>query len=617
MNDEKKLEQFKGFISKAPKTVNLGSLESQVLSYAIDNREFFLFCNKMLNPEHLEDKTNQIVWSFIKAYFKKNGGILPSREVLKQEFSKKNIELPIPDLDERSKDYIKQKVFNVIKMQKFEEILLSAMIAAEAGENEFDDSITNVYHKLQEIVFLKPEMNLGINYFQVEERMNKFLDYWSNRIPTGFPSLDICLPGGGIGRKEVVCFLGSSGVGKCCHPSTLVEIELELFVDIKDNSTIIRMQCPMSYVYGLKQIYPNANIKCKTENGFKTIKNVWITQPNKEWYLETSNGKQLLCADDHKVNTNNGFIQIQKLQDQLVETIDGFESIVACYPTGNIIPMIDFCMDGEHYFSNDILSHNSVWLVNIGSNLIKQGYKVLHFTREISEEIIGMRYDACLLNKTTEDILKEPAKTIANVKDLKYKYDINPNCLWIKEFPTYGSNMEDSQSYAAMLKERYNFIPDVIIDDYIDLAKPNQYMKNKYEAQGQTFGEFRGWMVSEGIAGITATQAQRGAEKTDGPIRMDQTADSIDKVRLADVFISINETFEESIQGFQRLFFAKNRNQKAAMMSKFKVDKSRMSIIDINDFYEVGKYKMEKNESSGDINSIINQIQEEDLGLPF
>jgi len=214
-----------------------------------------------------------------------------------------------------------------------------------------------------------------------------------------------------------------------------------------------------------------------------------------------------------------------------------------------------------------------------------------------------MRYDACMLRKTTESLIQNPEMTMKEVLNLQQMLNVDKNSLWIKEFPTYGANVEDSQAYVAMLKERIGFVPDVIIDDYLDLAKSRQNLKSRYEEQGMTFGEFRGWMVQDNYAGISATQTQRSAGKTKGPITADQTADSIDKVRVSDVFATINESFEDAIAGRQQIYFAKNRNERAAMCANFVVDKGKMSITDLNDHYRFGDRK-----EADDLENIIDSM---------
>jgi len=381
-------------------------------------------------------------------------------------------------------------------------------------------------------------------------------------------------------------------------------------VAVQDQQTkiTVRCVCTAGYAFGLKNAFPEAEIRILSETGYRKIENSWITQPNPEWFLALESGEELLCADDHKVDTPNDFVPVQNLSvGDLVKTKHGESKVIKVYFTGNVIPMVDFSVEGRHYYSNGILSHNSLWLCNLGVNIVKQGYKVLHITREISQEILSMRYDACFLHRTTDDLTnaytQDKDHLLQIIEDVKAKNNIADNSLFVKEFPSHSATVDDSRAYVQFLWEKYGFRPDVVIDDYLDLAKASRPMKSRYEEQGQTFGEFRGWMTDENFAGITATQTVRGAENSRGYIGMDQTADSIDKVRIVDAFVTINESYADAISGRQKLYFAKNRNQRSLMIANYSVDKPRMIITDLNDFYHYSK-EVGKGDGSSALNNV-------------
>ena len=588
--DQKQLDQFRRILREAPKTTQLEiALELQIIALSLVDKEFFWFCKKLLKPEHLENEYTRKVWKYILDYMKKYNSV-PNRDVLQhfwtQEFGT-NEPLYIPVVDKTMADYVKVEIMDFVRLQLFDKFALFSAMAGNRQQKgkDMEENLMILRKMLDEMIQIKPDERAGTNYFEAKERWDRFMNFWTNRISTGFPSLDVCLPGGGIGRKELICFMGPSGVGKCCHKITNVEIELNHY----------KLTCTAERVVKLKREFPKIEINILSETGYRRVKNAWITQPNPEWYVKLESGECLLCADDHKIDTPNGFMTVQSLKNgDLVKTKKGESPIMKVHATGNTIPMVDFSVEGQHYYADGILSHNSLWLCNLGVNLIKNGYKVIHFTREISEEITAMRYDACLLKKTTDELVGNPDKTVQEIGAMRQKIAatlqgsaVNDPLLFIKEFPTSGADLDDSKAYAAMLFERHGFKPDVIIDDYLDIAKPTRAMKSRYEEQGLTFGEFRGWMVEEYMSGITATQTVRGAEKSRGFIGMDKTADSIDKVRVVDVFATINETYEDMIAGQQKIFFAKNRNQKSLMIANFRVDKSRMLIEDMNDYYNI------------------------------
>jgi replicative DNA helicase len=72
----------------------------------------------------------------------------------------------------------------------------------------------------------------------------------------------------------------------------------------------------------------------------------------------------------------------------------------------------------------------------------------------------------------------------------------------------------------------------------------------------------RGLAMQENFALLTATQTNREGSKK-AVATMTDVADDINKVRIADILISINRSTEESALNQARLFFAASRNQRS------------------------------------------------------
>ncbi len=426
-------------INNAPKTVSLGTeLEKQIISHSLENREFFLYAYDLIEQSHFDNKTNGIIWAFLKKYYEKYK-VVPKRQVLESALAKKGIEYEIPDVDYGSIDYVKEEAFRIIKLQKYERFLLSAILQASETNPDYD----KLFEEYKKVLHIQNNMSLGTQYFDVRARMERSSQLWVDRISSGFPTLDMCLPGGGFGRKEAAAIMAPPGVGK------------------------------------------------------------------------------------------------------------------------------------------------SLWLVNFGAKFVQRGLKVLHITREMSEDILGLRYDSCFLNKQSKDVLSDINLSIGQIEGLLgvISEERNKNLLWIKEFPTGGGTITEAQSYLQMLRDRYNFNPDVIIDDYLDLAKSSASYKSSYEEQGSVFKEFRGWMGADNICGITALQTTKEAESLLEPIKMRHVSDSYQKPRILDLLMTINESPNDKMLSKQRLYLAKNRNDRADITLTFKVDKGKMRVTDTGEMY--------------------------------
>ncbi|TOK02641.1 DNA helicase, partial [Vibrio parahaemolyticus] len=78
----------------------------------------------------------------------------------------------------------------------------------------------------------------------------------------------------------------------------------------------------------------------------------------------------------------------------------------------------------------------------------------------------------------------------------------------------------------------------------------------------------------EELAILSATQTNREGHKS-VTAKAEHAAEDFNKIRTADLVISINATEEEMAKGEARLFFAASRNQKGEFTMRIKRDLSR------------------------------------------
>lgn len=130
-------------------------------------------------------------------------------------------------------------------------------------------------------------------------------------------------------------------------------------------------------------IFEKTEIEVETDDGWKPVSKVFLTQPYKEWKIKTVSGKELICADHHLLFTPDyKVVRVDYLYsgDKIV-TKNGVEEVEYCYPTSRKSSMFDVeIMSATHrFYANDILSHNTVssgifiaWylLFNIDKNAI-------------------------------------------------------------------------------------------------------------------------------------------------------------------------------------------------------------------------------------------------------
>ena len=186
----------------------------------------------------------------------------------------------------------------------------------------------------------------------------------------------------------------------------------------------------------------------------------------------------------------------------------------------------------------------------LGSGVIQSGKTVIHYTLELNENYVGLRYDSIFSGITT-----------ANIKyykdDVKSKISKLSGKLLIKYFPTKAASV---QTIGAHLKqiELSGTKPDMVIVDYADILMPTGNFKEKRHALGNIYEDLRGLAGELEIPIWTASQANRSALEED-VIGADKVAEDYSKVMTADFVMSMSRKVEDKIANTGRFHVIKNR----------------------------------------------------------
>lgn len=101
-------------------------------------------------------------------------------------------------------------------------------------------------------------------------------------------------------------------------------------------------------------------IKVKSANGWKKIKNIGITSPNSEKIIIKTENFELIGSPLHKVKFSNKWNFLKDLLvGDYVDTIYGSQKLISVECDNIKEDLWDIEVDGEEYYSNGILSHNS------------------------------------------------------------------------------------------------------------------------------------------------------------------------------------------------------------------------------------------------------------------
>jgi replicative DNA helicase len=224
----------------------------------------------------------------------------------------------------------------------------------------------------------------------------------------------------------------------------------------------------------------------------------------------------------------------------------------------------------------------SLYLVNQAVISLKENKKVLYISLEMAEDKIAQRFDT-ILTKVPVNKLKEPG-TFPVVKDRlgKVKALYAGSQLIIKEFPVGQLNVNQIRALLVQLRLYHEFVPDLIIVDYLELLRPSREIDSEYQAQERIAQELRGLAMEHDILVWTATQTNRSARTVD-VITDVHLGDSYAKIRPADWAISLNQNGDEYEKGRMRVYVVKARDSKQHYLIPASVNYANLEMGEISE----------------------------------
>jgi replicative DNA helicase len=199
----------------------------------------------------------------------------------------------------------------------------------------------------------------------------------------------------------------------------------------------------------------------------------------------------------------------------------------------------------------------SMALIGFGVSAIANGYTTLYVTLEVSAEIISERLDANI----AERAMGELESHVFDVEEKVTAFMSKAAPFIVHEAPTGSMKPSDLRRVLEKYKQQ-GIVFDLVIVDYADLMAPERSTDSPTENSKSVYLNLRGMAMREGYALLTATQTNRnGAAKA--VATMLDIAEDFNKVRIADVILSLNATPEEKALKQARIFFAACRNQRS------------------------------------------------------
>ena len=187
-------------------------------------------------------------------------------------------------------------------------------------------------------------------------------------------------------------------------------------------------------------------------------------------------------------------------------------------------------------------------LMNVGAHLIKQGKTVVHYTLELNEAYVGLRYDSVITGIANQNLKHYQEDVKETLSKLKGE-------LIIKHYPTKSVSVMGIRAHVekCIMQDKK---PDVIIVDYADLLRGHGQEK-RHELEG-IYEDLRGMAGEYEIPVWTASQANRSALEED-VIDASKISESYGKVMVADFVLSLSRKVQDKLAGTGRWHVIKNR----------------------------------------------------------
>jgi len=211
----------------------------------------------------------------------------------------------------------------------------------------------------------------------------------------------------------------------------------------------------------------------------------------------------------------------------------------------------------------------SMALVHLGTQALKEGKSVVHYTLELQDTVVASRYDSCLTKLPLQSLASFKEKIYDEVQDIAGK-------LIVKEYPTKTASTQTIRNHLEKLRMR-NVSIDMIIIDYGDLLRPVRYLKEKRNELESIYEELRGIAAEYQCPVWTASQTNRSGLNAE-VITMESISEAFNKCFIADFIFSISRTMEDKLANSGRLFVAKNRNGPDGLVFPLFMDTSNVNI---------------------------------------
>ena len=223
----------------------------------------------------------------------------------------------------------------------------------------------------------------------------------------------------------------------------------------------------------------------------------------------------------------------------------------------------------------------SHFLVSVGAAALSLGKNVIHYTFELTETAVGIRYDSNLCHIPSQDVRENKESVLRHYEKEKE----NLGRLIIKEYPTGSATVTTIRNHIEKLLLK-SFVPSLIVIDYADIMRSTRKYDSMRHELKLIYEEIRNLAMDMNVPIWTASQANREASNAD-IVGLENMAEAYGKAMVSDIVLSLSRKPMEKSTGAGRIFVAKNRAGKDGVLFPISIDTSMSKISVVEEAAEL------------------------------
>jgi len=175
---------------------------------------------------------------------------------------------------------------------------------------------------------------------------------------------------------------------------------------------------------------------------------------------------------------------------------------------------------------------------------------VVHYTLELSDKIIGKRYDSLLSGFALDSLDHLKDDVFEKIKEMK-------NNLVIKHYNPNTASLITLENHLNRLTQMGHDIGMIIVD-YADKLKPIEKRSERYMELEDTYEQLRGLAHDMKVPAWTASQSNRSGQYAE-LLTLESIAGAYAKAMPSDFIMTISRTLDECANNTGKSLIAKNR----------------------------------------------------------